>query len=60
MSLVSQILDQTRRVASVGRRLTVADLLPQRLAALTAATASEEIVVQLVVASSIRTVKDSR
>ena len=47
-------------VACVCRGLTVADLAPQKLAALTAAAAEEEIVVDLVVGGSIGTVEHGR
>jgi hypothetical protein len=60
VSFVSQILDQAGRVASKGRRLTIADLLPHGLTTLTAATASKQVVVELVVSSRVCTIKDSR
>jgi hypothetical protein len=47
--LVPQSRDETGRVALVGRGLTVANLSPEELSALSAAAAEEEIVVDLVV-----------
>jgi hypothetical protein len=55
--LLTQGRDQTCRVASVGRGLAIADLSPQVLAALTAAAAEEEVVVDLVVCSRLGTVE---
>jgi hypothetical protein len=60
VSFVSQILDQTGRVASEGGRLTIADLFPHGLTTLAAATASKQVVVELVVSSRVCTIKDSR
>lgn len=56
---LAQILDQAGRVAGVGRSLTVAYLLPEILTTLSATTASEEIIVELVVARCICAVKNS-
>ena len=47
--LLAKGSDETGRVAGEGRGLTVADLSPQVLAALTAAAAEEQVVVDLVV-----------
>ena len=55
--LVAQGGDETGRVARVGRRLAVADLAPQKLAALAAAAAEEKIVVDLVVGRRFGAVK---
>ena len=55
-----QSRDETGRVAFVGRGLTVANLSPEELSALSAAAAEEEIVVDLVVGSRLRTIEDSR
>ena len=59
MTLFPQVFDQTCRIARVRRRLAVADLLPEVLPTLAATTAPEEVVVHLVIARRIRTIKYS-
>jgi len=58
VALLPQVLDQTCRVAGVGVGLAVTDLLPPVRATLTTATGGEEIVVQLVVAGRLSTIKN--
>jgi hypothetical protein len=55
--LLAKGSDETGRVAGEGRGLTVADLSPQVLAALTAAAAEEQVVVDLVVCSRLGAVE---
>lgn len=58
VGLVSQSFHQTGRVAGVGRRLAITDVLPCQLTTLTAAAAPEQVVVKLVVAGRIRAIKN--
>jgi hypothetical protein len=51
--LVAQSCYKTGRVAFVGRGLTVANLSPEELSALSAAAAEEEIVVDFVIRSRL-------
>jgi hypothetical protein len=58
--LRAQGSDEAGRVARIGRRLAVADLAPQVLAALAAAAAEEEVVVDLVVGRCLGAVEHGR
>lgn len=58
--LVAKGLNETGRVAGVGRGLAVADLSPHELAALATAAAEEQIVVDLVVGRGFRSVEHGR
>lgn len=57
MAFFAQVFDQASRVAGVGRGLAVTNLLPEILTSLATAATSKKVVIHLVVASSVGTVK---
>jgi hypothetical protein len=59
VTLFTEVLDKTGRVAGVGIRHAVTDLLPAVSSTLATAARSEQVVVQFVVASGFRTIEDS-
>jgi hypothetical protein len=58
VALLSKALDKAGRVAGVGISHAVADLLPAIMSALSAAARTKQVVVQFVVAGSLRAVED--
>lgn len=60
VTLFSQRLDQASGVASISRGHAIADLLPQILPTLATAAGAKQVVVELVVAGSVGTIKDGR
>lgn len=58
MALLPQALDQAGRVASVRVGHAIADLLPAVRSSLATATRAEQIVVQLIITSSLCAIKD--
>jgi hypothetical protein len=59
VALLAEALDEAGRVAGIGVCHAVTDLLPAISSALTATARSEQVIVQLVVARGLGTIKDS-
>ena len=53
-------LDQASRIALIGACHAIADLLPQILSSLATTAGSEQIVIELVIASGVGTIEDRR